>query len=166
MSTPADQPCPQPWPLPDLDPEQLLLVVVGAHPRAEVGDRPIAAWVRERMLAWLDHRFGSRDEGMHPCTVMVCTDVWYLNDEDLRECPVVSVGGPGVNALSAALGGRIPSALVIDDVLVVQTDTDFEELKACCWGMGTRQTAAAAEIFADKYLGGFMNAATERWGLE
>jgi hypothetical protein len=97
---------------------------------------------------------------------MVCTDVWYLNDQDLRECPVVSVGGPGVNALSAALGGRIPSALVIDDVLVVQADTEFEELRACCWGMGTRQTAGAAEIFADKYLDGFMRAATERWAPE
>src|SRR5688500_9652294 len=106
----------------------------------------------ERMMKWLDDRFGPRGDGMHPCTVVVCTDVWYLNDPDLRECPVLSVGGPGVNALSAALGGRIPSALVIDDVLVVQTDTDFEDLTACCWGMGTRETAAAAEIFADKYL--------------
>ncbi len=148
-----------------MDPAQLLLVVVGAHPKAEAADRVIAGWVREKMLAWLDRQFGPREKGAHPCTVMLCTDVWYLNDQDLRECPVVSIGGPGVNALSTALGGRIPSAFVIDNVLVVQLDTEFEELKACCWGMGTRQTAAAAQIFADKYLAPFMSAATLRWAL-
>jgi hypothetical protein len=165
----AETPCPQPWPLPNLDPEQLLLVVVGAHPKAEVADRVIAAWVREQMLVWLDKRFGPRDAeggtGGHPCTVMLCTDVWYLNDQDLRECPVISVGGPGVNALSTALGGRIPSAFVVDNVLVVQVDTEFEELRACCWGMGTRQTSAAAQVFVEKYLNGFMTAATERWAM-
>ncbi len=163
--SPAEDACPQPWPLPNLDPEQLLLVVVGAHPKAEVADRAIAGWVREQMLRWLDRQFGPRDKGSHPCTVITCTDVWFLNDQDLRECPVVSIGGPGVNALSSALGGRIPSAFVIDNVLVVQVDTDFEDLQACCWGMGTRETSAAAQIFADKYLAPFMAAATQRWAL-
>lgn len=115
------------------------------------------------MLNWLDEHFGPRDMGMHPCTVMVCTDVWYLNDDDLRACPVVSVGGPGVNALSASMGGRVPSAFVIDNVLAVQIDTEFEELQACCWGMGTRACAAATELFVDKYLNDFMTAATAQW---
>lgn len=165
MGSVVPESCPAPWPLPDLDPEQLLLIVVGAHPKAEVADRAIAGWLRERFLAWLDQRFGPRETGAHPCTVMICSDVWFLNDQDLRECPVVSVGGPGVNALSAALGGNVPNAFVIDDVLVVQLDPDFEELRACCWGMGTRQTAAAVQIFADRYLDGFLNAATDRWSL-
>jgi hypothetical protein len=153
----------QSWPLPNLDPEQLLLVVVGAHPKAEAGDRPVAGWLRDRMTRWLDGRFGPAAEGMHPCNVLVVTDVWYLNDRDLAPCPVVSVGGPGVNALSAALGGRIPSVFVIDNVLVVQLDPEFDELRACCWGMGTAQTAAAVELFVERYLDGFMEAATARW---
>lgn len=143
-----------------------MLVVVGAHPKAEVADRPIGNWVRDRMTAWLDERFGPGAEGMHPCTPLVCSDVWYLNDTDLRECPVVSVGGPGVNALSAAFGGRVPSAFVIDNVLAVQLDPEFEDLRACCWGMGTRETAAAAGVFVEKYLDGFMAAATDKWALE
>lgn len=165
MSSRSSEPCPQNWPLPDLSPEQLLLVVVGAHPKAELADRPMADWLRARMEEWLDKRFGSREGGHHPCNVLVCTDVWFLNDQDLRERPVVSIGGPGINALAADLGARVPSAFVVDNVLVVQVDIEFEELAASCWGMGTRETAAAVQVFAEKYLDGFMEAATRPWAM-
>ena len=54
-----------------------------------------------------------------PLNPMVVSDVWYLNDPSLRNCPAISVGAPGVNALSAYLGDKLPSAFVIDASLNV-----------------------------------------------
>jgi hypothetical protein len=138
----------------DLDPDRLALVVVGAHLRAEVEDRPLAYHLREQMLARL---------GDHPAAngwrVALCTDVWYLNNAELRARPTISVGGPGVNALSAYLGDKLPSAFAIEGRLVVQLDLDYTELLACCWGVNQTATAAAVEAFIDKYLEGFLEAA-------
>lgn len=188
-----------------LDPADLLLIVVGAHPRAESADRPVAYWllekIRERQaaLATAAHAHidglaagcgldeypsghaggtgptggggggaaiggsmtssgeaGGRRGGRRP---LVCSDVWFLNDDSLRNCPVIAVGGPRVNALSAYLGDKLPGALVIDGVLMVQLDIEFAERSACCWGESTDGTLQAVELFCEKYLDGFLHAA-------
>jgi len=46
--------------------------------------------------------------------VLVCSDVWYLNNDPLRSRPTISIGGPGVNALSAYLADKLPSAFAIE----------------------------------------------------
>lgn len=156
----------------------LVLIVVGAHLRAEAADRPIAYWLRDRVLSWLDARFG-RAEGAeengarkpdpgdprpgHPCRVVVCTDVWYLNDASLRVWPTISLGGPGVNALSAYLADKLPGVLVVDDVLMVQMDPELTEQTAAVWGVDHSATVSAAEAFAERYLDSFMTAAVKGW---
>ncbi len=171
----------------DGTPRPMILIVVGAHLRAEEADRPIAYALREKALAWLDARSGganapaagleegedagagegAADPGQprpgHPCTVVVCTDVWYLNDASLRVWPTISVGGPGVNALSAYLADKLPGVLVVDDVLMIQMDPELSEATAAVWGVDHRATVSAAEAFAERYLDGFMSAATRGW---
>lgn len=164
----------------------LVLIVVGAHLRAEMADRPIAYWMRERVLAWLDAKFGvgggdpavaaaageveDADPGQprpgHPCRVAVCSDVWYLNDASLRVWPTVSIGGPGVNALSAYLADKLPGVLVVDDVLMVQMDPELSEVTASVWGIDHAATVNAAEAFSERYLDAFMGAAVRGWGVE
>lgn len=161
----------------------LVLIVVGAHLRAEMADRPIAYWLRDRVLAWLDARVAGdpavaaaaadvedADPGQprpgHPCRVVVCTDVWYLNDASLRVWPTVSIGGPGVNALSAYLADKLPGLLVVDDVLMVQMDPELSEMTASVWGVDHAATVNAAEAFAERYLDAFMSAAVRGWGIE
>lgn len=166
-----------------LDPADLLLIIVGAHPRAESADRPIAYRLLERIrqrqaaLTTTTHAHidglaaacgldadslggapgvssgETRAGGRRP---LVCTDVWFLNDDSLRRCPVISLGGPRVNALSAYLGDKLPGALVIDGVLMVQLDVEFAERSVCCWGESAAGTAHAVEIFCEKYLDGFL----------
>lgn len=140
----------------EIDVDALLLIVVGAHPKAEMGDRPIAYRLRQRMSAWLDQRFPTPES--RPLVPLVCTDVWYLNDQSLRERPAVAIGGPSVNALSAYLADKLPSAFVIDDVLMVQMDVEVAELLACCWGMSHEDTSAAVDVFIDRYLDTYMRA--------
>ncbi len=140
------------------DPRQLLLIVVGAHPRAELTDRPVAYRLRDRMLAWLQARPG------HTLAPLVVSDIWYLNDDELRARPTVSIGPPAINALTAMLAGKLPSAFVVDDVLIVQLDPGLAEPVACCWGNDAAGTLAAAEAFCQRYLDQFMDAATRQEG--
>jgi hypothetical protein len=135
-----------------VDVDRVILIVVGAHLAAEVADRPVAYRLRDRMGAWLRER-GRED------TVIVCSDVWYLNHGELRQRPTVSVGGPAVNALSAYFGERVPSAFTIEGVLLVQMDLGLTDRVACCWGVSPEATEGAVEAFVGKYLEGFMEAA-------
>jgi hypothetical protein len=138
------------------DPATSVLIVTGAHPAAEVFDRPIAYRLREQVLG----RLGSdspRTE-VPPQRVVVCSDLWYLNSEELRELPTISVGGPTVNALTAYLGDKLPSAYAVDGLLLVQAAWTDQTPLACCWGIHAQATATAVETFTQRYLDGFLDA--------
>lgn len=94
---------------------------------------------------------------------LVCSDVWYLNNEELQTLPVLSIGGPGVNALTANLGDKIPSAFVIEDELIVQVDLDFHDLSVVMWGMDHGATVRAVDAFFERYLDAYLTAAAERF---
>lgn len=142
----------------DINTDRLILIVTGAHLKAEASDRPLAYHLRKVMSDWLTRK--GLPENPECPRVLVCSDVWYLNNEPLRSRPTVSIGGPGVNALSAYLGDKLPSAFSIENVLLVQADLEFIDVVATCWGVDDSSTAAAVEAFANKYLDAFMTAAT------
>lgn len=143
-----------------IDTERLLLIVVGAHLRAEVADRPLAYALRDRVNRWLDDHANTPDS--HRPDVLVCTDIWYLNNEELRSRPTISIGGPGVNALAAYLADRLETAFVVEDVLAVQIDLDFVDPVASCWGTTHGSTKAAIDAFCDRYLEAFLEDAMKR----
>lgn len=126
--------------------ENAILIVVGAHLRAEIDDRPIA-------YALLDH---VRERLAPEHDVIVCTDLWYLNNDDLRARPTISVGAPNVNALTAYLGDKLPSVYVVDGRCIVQADFEHAEPAACCWGTNAGQTIAAVDIFVSRFLDEFL----------
>jgi hypothetical protein len=133
-----------------------ILIVVGAHLQAEIADRPIAYNLRDRMIAAMT---ASRAGQPQADAVIVCTDVWYLNTDDLRLLPTVSIGGPAVNALTAYLGDKIPSALAIEGEFVVQYDVETNEPSAACWGVDRHGTQTAVDAFASRFLTAFIRAA-------
>ncbi len=144
--------------MPEIDTDKLLLIVVGAHLNAEASDRPLAYQLQETIQNRLHRMTGTTEWPVLPLT---CTDVWYLNHEELQPRPVVSIGGPGVNALSAYLYQKLPTALAIEDQLVVQFDVDLADMRCAIWGMDRRHTAAAVELFENKYLNDWLSAAVE-----
>jgi hypothetical protein len=143
----------------EIQTDRLILIVTGAHLLAEASDRPIAYGLRRQMAEWLAEH-GHREDPENP-RLVVCSDVWYLNNDPLRSRPTISIGGPGVNALSAYLADKLPSAFSVENVMLVQADLDFVEVVALCWGMDAAATAGAVEAFAQRYLDGFMEAATK-----
>ena len=71
------------------DPGRLVLLVVGAHLEAEVTDRALGYRLREQILAW---QAGA--DCPQPLRPVVCTDLWYLNNQPLRQRPAISIGRP------------------------------------------------------------------------
>lgn len=91
----------------------------------------------------------------------MCSDVWWLNTESAQRLPTVSVGAPEVNALSAYLATKIPSAFSVEKTLAVLLDLDSPSLLACCWGAAPAATASAVDAFSDRYLRSFVERALE-----
>ena len=137
---------------------QIVLCVVGAHPRAEIEDRPIAERVRESIRAGLKPRSGAREHA-----AVVLTDVWFLNDPRLAFCPTISIGAPPVNALTTYLADKVPEVYSVRDVLMVQSDLEHEDLRACVWGETAEATLAATDAFESRYLDAWLDAVVGRW---
>lgn len=138
---------------------QPFLLVTGAHLAAEALDRPWAYWLQDRVRTALETR-GLRA----PDAVVVCSDLWYLNQDDLRAAPTVSIGAPAVNALSAYLASRLPSVVAVDGAWVVLMDPVGDASLACCWGKDQAATGAAVEAFADRHLDPFLDACARAAG--
>lgn len=142
--------------------DRLLLIVTGAHLRAEVADRPLAYRLQQVVTSWLERRFGpAGPESRRPFEPVVCSDLWYLNHDELRERATICIGGPEINALTAYVADKIPSVLAVKDVLIVQMDPTFHDLIACCWGKDREATTLAVESFIERYMAGFLDAAAQ-----
>ncbi len=137
-----------------LGPDRLLLIVVGAHLQAEQEHRPLGYRLRESIVRW---QAGHPE--VNPLKPLLCTDLWYLNAEDLMQRPTIAVGAPALNAVSAFFANRLPTALVIDQSLQVQLDPEFVTLQACVWGVDEPATASGVDLFESRYLDAFLRSA-------
>lgn len=129
-----------------MDPSHSFIIVTGAHLHAEAHDRPWAYWLRDRL----------REAAGEQAAIFVCCDLWYLNNDELRGLPTVSVGGPEVNALSAYLASRLPSVVAVEGKWVVLMEPEGGPPVACCWGKSAQETGAAVEAFAQRHLAAFL----------
>lgn len=139
----------------EIDVDRLLLIVVGAHLRAEIADRPLGYRLHEAVQNQLHQHSGDTDWPLLP---IVCTDVWVLNHDELQERPAIAIGGPGVNALSGYLYQRLPTALAIENQLVIQMDLGFDDHRVAIWGFDAGHTVSAVELFERKYLREYLRA--------
>ena len=122
-----------------IDTDETVLIVTGTEIPAEMNDRPLAY----RLKAEIDRR----GAGMSFRRAVVVSDAWYAQNRIFHLCPVVAVGGPGVNALAGSLVSDLPMLLKRDDRVFVQGKWDGEEKRASLWGMDRAATAQAVEAF-------------------
>lgn len=151
----SDSPSESSEPQPQVDPANLMLVVVGAHLRAETADRPLAYRLVERIRAWME-KHGQAI--VPPVMPIVCSDIWYVNDEALQSRPTISIGGPGVNALSAYYHQKLKTAFAREDDMLIQLDPEFIDLRVSVWGKDHNLTVQALEMFVSKYLDAYLRA--------
>jgi len=140
----------------EYDLDSLILIVVGTTLRAEEKDRPLA----QQLAAEIQKRLPV-DSGWR---CLVVSDLYYINDKELHRCPTISLGGPGVNHLSAMYFRELPAALAVDNVLLIQMDVTMQDLRAAVWGMNHETTVEALQTFIEKghlerYLAGVLSRA-------
>lgn len=142
----------------EIDIDRLVCIVVGVQLRAELGDRPLAYRIEQELRARLEAALGRPPEGEPPrLAPVVISDVYYLNNEPIQSRPAIAVGGPGMNALAAMLVDELPTAVAIENTLVVQIDLEMEDLRCAVWGMNHVDTVRAVDLFITKgYLDTFV----------
>jgi hypothetical protein len=142
----------------DIDTERLIWIVTGVQLRSELGDRPLAYRIEKQIRARLKTLLGPRKKGQPPgLAPVVVSDVYFINNEEIQDAPVISVGGPGMNAVSALFAEKLPAAVAIENVLVVQMDVEMKDHRCAVWGMNHLDTVRAVELFIAKgYLETFV----------
>jgi len=142
--------------------DRLLLIVTGSTLRAEAADRPIAYALADE----LRDRLEARAPSAPPLEPLVCSDIWVLNNDELRSAPTITVGGPHANALTAYLADKLDAAFVVDEQVMVQMDLDLTDLVAACWGVDAKRTAVAVDAFLERHADRFLDTAVRRAGAE
>ncbi len=70
--------------------------------------------------------------------------------------PTISLGGPGVNALSHRWLEDLPVSLAFGERYFIQMDPDLVEPRASVWGMDNATTQIAVSVFIDRFLPRFL----------
>ncbi len=135
--------------------EDLLVIVVGAHMRAEIADRPLANRLVRLIRDWQASTLDDVDTALMP---VVCSDVWFLNDRELMQQPCIAIGEPGHNAATAYYASRLPKTYVIEDVCAIQFDPQFLDGSVCLWGADVRATETAFKAFVERHLDSYLRA--------
>jgi hypothetical protein len=150
----------------DIEIDRLIPIVTGIQLKAELGDRPLAYRIEGKVRDALAAILGKTAAGELPrLAPAVVSDVYYLNSDEMQSRPTISVGGPGMNALSALLVNELPTAVTIENVLVVQMDLHMQDPRCAVWGMSHLDTVRAVELFVSKgYLETFVKGAAGRVG--
>ncbi len=150
--------------MPDIDPQRLIWIVTGVQLTAELGDRPLAYRIERELRDHLTALLGPAEPGEPPrLSPVVVSDVYYLNNEDAQKGPTISIGGPGMNALSASLVDQLPTPVAIENTLVVQMDLEMNDLRCAIWGMNHLDTVRAVDTFIGKgYLEMFAKGLVEQ----
>jgi len=142
-------------------PFRLLLVVTGSTIRAEEMDRPLAYYLKQQ----IEERLGVSSQGADlmssqaSCNyqVRVIADFRWIHDEFLQSLPTISLGGPGVNALSHRWLEEVPISLAYNERYFIQMDPDMGEPRVSIWGMDNATTQLAVSVFVDRFLHRFLD---------
>jgi hypothetical protein len=130
-----------------IDANLVLPIVVGAHLRAEVGDRSRANQVKEAITSWMRN-----NDINDPPWPLVCSDLWYLNDVTLKVQPTICIGHPEINAATAALAATLQTVANVDDSYRIQLDPEYIECTCCLWGVDDIHAEQATEAFIADFL--------------
>jgi hypothetical protein len=132
----------------DVDIDRLIWIITGVQLTAELGDRPLAYRVEAEVRRLLGELLGPAPSDEPPLlSPAVISDVYYLNSEEAQTRPLISIGGPGVNAVAGALVNEVPTIVAVENTLVVQMDLEMNDLRCAVWGMDHLDTVRAIELF-------------------
>jgi hypothetical protein len=141
-------------------PFRLLLIVTGSTLRAEEMDRPLGYYLKQRIeeaLSGHSKQAGSKHGGdLSDYQVRVVADFRWMHDDFLQSRPTISLGGPGVNALTHRWLEEVPISLAYNERYFIQMDPDLSDPRVSIWGMDNPTTQIAVSVFLDRFLARFL----------
>jgi hypothetical protein len=138
-------------------PVRWLLIVTGSTLRAEEMDRPLGYFLKQKIEDALEHSAETGRRGLDDYQVRVVADFRWIHDEPLQGLPTISLGGPGVNALSHRWLEEVPVSLAFSERYFIQMDPELAEPRASIWGMDNASTQIAVSVFVDRFLPRFLD---------
>jgi hypothetical protein len=137
-------------------PSRWLLIVTGSTLRAEEMDRPLGYYLKQRIEDSLSQATANGQSGLDDYLVRIVADFRWIHDEPLQSLPTISLGGPGVNALSHRWLEEVPISLAFSERYFIQMDPDLAEPRVSIWGMDNTSTQIAVSVFVDRFLPRFL----------
>ena len=131
--------------------DHVIPIVVGSHLCAELGDRRRGYALGEVIVQWMEQHDISG-----PPWPIVCSDLWYLNDTELRTRPTICIGQPELNAATATLSPKLETLILEDIAYRVQGDSEYIDLKYVLWGIDDTHTNQCLEQFIKNILPNFL----------
>jgi hypothetical protein len=123
-------------------------------------DRPLAYYLKQRIegILGLSPQTSPLKQGTVPSDfqIRVIADFRWIHDEFLQGLPTISLGGPGVNALSHRWLEEVPISLAYNERYFIQMDPDGSEPRVSIWGMDNTTTQLAVSVFVDRFLPQFL----------
>ena len=130
-----------------IESDQVLPIVVGAHLRAEVGDRARANQVKDAIVGWM-----KENDITDPPWPLVCSDLWYLNQIELKTQPTICIGHPEINAATAAIAAALQTVALVDDSYRIQLDPEYIDCTCCFWGVDDAHSEHATVAFIVDFM--------------
>jgi hypothetical protein len=134
-----------------------LLIVTGSTLRAEEMDRPLGYYLKQRIEDSLAQAVATKQSSLDDYLVRIVADFRWIHDEPLQSLPTISLGGPGVNALSHRWLEEVPVSLAFSERYFIQMDPDLAEPRVSIWGMDNASTQIAVSVFVDRFLPRFLD---------
>jgi hypothetical protein len=120
-------------------------------------DRPLGYYLKQRIENSLSEATANGRNGLEDYLVRIVADFRWIHDEPLQSLPTISLGGPGVNALSHRWLEEVPVSLAFSERYFIQMDPDLAEPRASIWGMDNTSTQIAVSVFIDRFLPRFLD---------
>ena len=131
--------------------DHVLPIVIGSHLRAELGDRKHGYYLGEAIVSWME-----KQQIPGPPWPLVCSDMWYLNQTELRIRPTICIGQPELNAATAAMSPSLETVHFEENAYRIQCDPEYVDLKCCMWGIDDTHTNQCLEQFIKNVLPHFL----------
>ncbi|MCX5800581.1 MAG: toll/interleukin-1 receptor domain-containing protein [Candidatus Eisenbacteria bacterium] len=121
-----------------------ILIVVGAMILPQIHDGEDATELRNEI-----NRKGSPEKMEFACVV---TDVGLLAEQEFMRCPLIAIGGPVSNKLTADIVKALPRDPVSKERITVQHSMDQGDRRVALWGNLAHETTKAVNLFVSSGL--------------
>ena len=126
------------------DPKKGILIAIGYSVMPQAFDMIPALRLHSEI-----NRLGDVHQSKRACIV---TDAGLLEAKEYSNSPLISIGGPVVNKITAALKNQLPDDPISTKHVKIQHDMNNGVTRVALWGSGSIECARAVDLFISSGL--------------